>query len=109
MNTQRSLLEQQWLYGTIRTMLISYGVAAFTFLSLRATPGIVTPALRFVILGLAAQLLLFTVRLLVKRFMSDRTSAIQVLIVIELIGDGVTVLFFALGTLGAILSAVENV
>ena len=109
MNTRRSPLEQQWLYGAIRTILITYGVAAFTFLSQRTTPGIATPALRFVILGLAAQLLLFAVRLLIKRFMSDRTSAIQSLIIVELIGDGVTVLLFALGTLGAIMSAAENV
>ena len=67
------------------------------------------PASGLVILGLLAQLLLLAVRLLARRCLSDRDSANQALIVIELIGDGVTVLLFALGTFGAIFHVAVNI
>ncbi len=59
--------------------------------------------------GLGLQLLLFVVRLLIKRYAPDRTSAVQGFMVLELIGDGVTVLLFALGTFGAIMHGADDV
>jgi hypothetical protein len=116
MNTQRSPVEQQRLYGAVRTILISYGLAAFVFLSSLPgsgdeprLPGIAAPAQGLVVLGLGAQMLLIVVRLLIKRLISDRTSVIQAFIIIELIGDGVTVMLFALGTLGAIMHLADSV
>jgi hypothetical protein len=59
--------------------------------------------------GLGLQVLLFAVRVLIKRYAPDRSSAVQGFMVLELIGDGVTVLLFALGTFGAIMHGTDDV
>jgi len=115
-DTKRSPLEQQRLYGVVRTTLITYGVAAFTYLfsqshsgdSPQAFGGIAS-AQSVVLGGLGLQLLLLAARALIKRYAPDRDSAVQGFIVLELIGDGVTVLLFALGTLGAIMHGAGEV
>lgn len=116
MNTHSSPTGQAWIYGTVRTILISYGVVAFTMLSgLTATgdeprfPGVSPLSTGLVTLGLAAQVLLFALRLLIKRRLPDRASATQAMMVVELVGDGLTVLFFALGTLGPILHMADYI
>ena len=104
-----STLEQDRRAGALRTALIGYGVAAFTYLLARAGSadetkafGFGQPAARFVLWGLALQILLIVTRWVIKRRGVDRAVAAQSFLILELIGDGVTVLLFALATLGAI-------
>ena len=113
-STRRSPLEQQRFYGVIRTTLITYGVALFTYLFTRhdsdapaqALGGTVSAQV-LVLGGLGLQVLMFAVRLLIKRYAPDRASAVQGFVVLDLIGDGVTVLLFALGTFGAIMHGAD--
>jgi hypothetical protein len=56
-----------------------------------------------VVLGLVLQVLMIGARWLIKRHAPDAGTAAQGMLILELIGDGATVLFFALGTFGAIL------
>ena len=55
--------------------------------------------------GLAVQIALLIVRIAIRRHVADPAMAAQGLRVLELVGDGATVLLFAVGTLGAILRA----
>jgi hypothetical protein len=48
-------------------------------------------------------------RALIERSVADRELATQTLTVVELIGDGATVLLFALSTLGAIIGVTNDV
>jgi len=96
---KRTPLEQQRVYGAVRTALIGYGAAAYAYFFFRAEPG---SAHGLVLSGIALQLLLVLARALIKRYAPDRASATQGMLVLELAGDGVTVLLFALATLGAI-------
>ena len=113
-STRRSPLEQQRFYGVVRTTLITYGVALFTYLFTRhdsvapseALGGSVS-AQALVLGGLGLQVLLFVVRLFIKRHAPDRASAVQGFVVLDLIGDGVTVLLFALGTFGAMMHGAD--
>lgn len=114
--TQRSPLEQHRLYGAVRTILITYGIAAYTFLLSRfdmhdapRVLGGIASAHSLVLLGLGLQLLLLGARALIKRYAPDRDSALQGFNVLGNIGDGVTVLLFALGTFGAIARTVREV
>jgi hypothetical protein len=99
----------------VRTILITYGIAAYTYLlpssGVSGAPGassVTASAHSLVLVGLGLQLLLVGARVLIKRYVPDRDSALQGFGVLALIGDGVTVLLFALGTLGAILPAVDT-
>lgn len=102
-------LARQRSYAAARTALIGYGVAAFSYLFSRSVPtdtipvfgGI--PAWGLVLGGVGMQVLLIAIRALLRRRMSDQTSLAQGELVLELLGDGMTVLLFALGTFGAIL------
>ena len=74
-STRRSPLEQQRLYGAVRTVLITYGVAAYAYLlsrvDLGGAPrvlGGVAPAQSLVLVGLGLQLLLLGARALIKRY-----------------------------------------
>jgi hypothetical protein len=112
----RSPLGQLRLYGAFRTTLITYGVAAFSYIlsrpdsarSLQALGGKGSAA-DYVLGGLLLQAVLLVARVLVKRYAPDRVAATQGLFIVELIGDGATVLLFALGTLGAILHAADDI
>ena len=53
-------------------------------------------------------MLLIVTRALIKRTVADQALAAQVSFIAELIGDGITVLLFALGTLGAIVHAPDQ-
>lgn len=114
-STRPSPLEQQRRYGVVRTTLITYGVAAFTYLFTRhdsgapAALGDSVSAQVLVLCGLGLQVLLLALRMLIKRYAPDRDSAVQGFMVLELIGDGVTVLLFALGTFGAIMHGADDV
>lgn len=115
MSTRRSALEQQRLVGVVRTTLITYGVAACTYFFARhpgsSTEGVdgMGLAQALALGGLALQLLLVVARLLIKRYGPDQTAVVEGYIILELIGDGVTVLLFALSTLGAIMSGAGDI
>lgn len=115
MSTQHSPSEQYRYSGAARTFLITWGIAAYTLLlpssDLKNAPqllGAVSPH-SIVLAGLGLQCLLVGVRMLVKRYAPDHGSALQGMSVLSIIGDGVTVLLFALGTLTAILPAADNI
>jgi hypothetical protein len=100
-------------YGAIRTALIGYGVSLFSYLFARS--GLVTEASApapggwvsaFLLSGVGLQVLLILARVLIKH-MADRDIATQALPIVELIGDGATVLLFALATFGAVVHAPE--
>jgi hypothetical protein len=101
-------------YGFIRTALIGYGIAIFSYLFARTdavglrAAGTEASAVSFVILGIGSQVAVIAARALIERFVSDRDLANQALTIVELIGDGATVLLFALSTFGAILHAGDD-
>jgi hypothetical protein len=86
---------RSFAYGAFRTALIGYGVALFGFLFTRS--GIheapENPAEELLLGGLALQVAVLAVRWMVKGEGRE-----QILDVVELIADGVTVLLFALAT-----------
>jgi hypothetical protein len=63
----------------------------------------------YVLGGLSLQVLLMIAHAIMKRWAPDAASAAQGRLVIELVGDGITVLLFAMGTLGAVLQAASDV
>lgn len=89
-------------YGAVRTALISYGIAAYAFFVPHAGRD-------YVLAGLGLQLALMAARALIKRQVRDADSAAQALFILELAADGVTVLLFALATLGGIMQAAGDV
>ena len=104
------------LYGAIRTTLITFGVAAFTFMLSRHESGAVPQALGaggsavgYVLGGVAVQILLLIAHAIIKRQGPDSAAATHGRLIIELIGDGITVLLFAIGVFGAALHAASAV
>ncbi|UCC56837.1 MAG: hypothetical protein JSU75_03555 [Gammaproteobacteria bacterium] len=111
---RQSLLEKEHAYGVIRTILVTYGVAASSYLFTQSVPEDVAPVYgglfsprSLVVLGLVLQVLMIGTRALIKRHVPDSGTAAQGMFILELIGDGVTVLFFALGTFGALLQMAD--
>jgi hypothetical protein len=95
------------VYGALRTALIGYGVAAFSYFQVSASSGAASQALGnwgstrgLVLLGIGIQLILMLARALTKRYVADEASATQIMGICEIIGDGATVLLFAMATLG---------
>jgi len=115
--SRRSPPDRQRAYGAVRTALVTYGVAAFSYLFSQFTPddmplalGGTISARSLVLLGLVLQLLLLlAARALIKRHAPGHAAAVQGFLILELVGDGLTVLFFALGTFGAILHAAVDI
>jgi hypothetical protein len=91
-------------YGAIRTALITYGTAAFTFLLTRQGPtdGSSDRAQGLLIAGVCLQIAIIAARALLRRRVSDPDVLRQALLILEIAADGLTVLLFALATLGAI-------
>ena len=105
-------LTARWRYGAIRTLLVSYGVAAFTYILAYTTPQGSLPdyassytAPLLLLSGLALQILLIILRIVIRRHLASPELAAQTLLVLELVSDGVTVLLFALGTFGALMQS----
>ena len=94
-------------------MLIGYGIAIYTLLFSRVDnvgdAGTSSSSSHLALWGIAAQLLVMAVRALVERVVADRDIASQMLTIVELIGDGVSVLLFALSTLGAMTNLASEV
>ena len=116
MSSARTQFDQQRTYRVIRSALIGYGVGAFTYLFSRSSAlesagaGQASgSAQTLVLVGLALQVLLIGARLLVRRRASESNVAAQGLMILELVADGVTVLLFAMATLGTIIQASGNV
>lgn len=78
----------------LRSTLIGFGVLAFAFFP---------PTRTLLLWGVAAQIAVIVVRMLIERRVSDPAIAGQALTIVELIGDGVTVALFAIATLGGIM------
>ena len=116
MSSIRSPFGHERTFGVIRSALIGYGVAAFTYLFSRESAFEAVNAGQaagsgqsLVLAGLALQVLLMGARALVKRRSPDSETATQGLMILELVADGITVLLFAMATLGTIISASGNV
>jgi hypothetical protein len=100
----------------VRTILISYGIAAYTVVlpsfgpddGARAVAGFASPQ-TLVLIGLGTQMVLLAARWLIKRHVADTDAFLQAFDVLDVIGDGVTVLLFALGTFGAIMPAMLDI
>lgn len=94
-------------FGAVRTALIGYGVVAFGYLFARpgAGPDDGTSGLTFVAVGIGLQLALLAAGVVVRRHVGTGPAAAQVMFVLELVADGVTVLLFALATLRAAMPA----
>lgn len=87
-------------YGALRSTLIGYGVLAFTFFP---------PTRTLMLCGVGAQLAVIVARKLIEMRVRDPAVAAQALMLIELLGDGVTVALFAIATLGGILRAEQQI
>jgi hypothetical protein len=100
----------------VRTALIGYGVAAYAFFQVSASSGAASQAVGYwgsarglVLIGIGLQLILLLARALTKRYVADSASVTQIMGILEIIADGVTVLLFALATLGPITRAAYDV
>ncbi|HZF15010.1 MAG TPA: hypothetical protein VE046_03610 [Steroidobacteraceae bacterium] len=101
-----TLLERERRSGLVRGAIITYGIAAFGFLFANGrlgAPGVFGSPRSYVIAGLVLQFALLAAHWLIKRRAADQETMLRAYIVLEVIGDGVTVFLFALATLGAIL------
>jgi hypothetical protein len=87
-------------FGALRSTLIGYGVLAFTFFP---------PSRTLMLWGVGAQIAVILARKLIERQVRDPTIAAQASMVVELLGDGATVLLFAIATLGGILQVEQQV
>jgi len=87
-------------HGALRSTLIGYGVLAFTFFP---------PTRTLMLCGVGAQLAVIVARKLIEMRVRDPAVAAQALMLIELLGDGVTVALFAIATLGGILRAEQQI
>ena len=82
-------------------------MGALTYLFTKHAAG--APSSRVLLLcGVALQLLLIGLRALIRRYVPDAGAAAQASMMLELVGDGVTVLLFALGTFGAITHGADD-
>jgi hypothetical protein len=102
-----SRYEQLRRFGAVRTALIGYGVVAFGYLYARAGvgPDDATSGLVFVAAGIGLQFALLAAGVLVRRHAPNGAAAAQLMFVLELVADGVTVLLFALATLRVVIPA----
>jgi hypothetical protein len=103
-------MQKNHVYGAVRTTLIGYGVAAYTFFQVSASSGAASQAVGywgsargFVLMGIALQLLLLLARALATRYVADSALSTQIMNLCEMVADGATVLLFAMATLGPII------
>jgi hypothetical protein len=98
------------IHGTLRTVVIGYGVAAFTWLFTRrgliedplAAASSNTARLLFAF-GIGCQILAFIARRWIKRRFEDEAGA-NAAAIVEILADGATVLVFAVATFRGINS-----
>jgi hypothetical protein len=87
-------------YTALRSTLIGIGVAAFTFFP---------PTRTLMLWGVGAQIAVLVLRKVIQRQIRDPAMAGTVLMVLEIVGDGVTVALFAMATLGGIMRVEDQV
>jgi hypothetical protein len=96
-------------YGAVRGVLITLGILAYTLATSRRGAASAASgaggASAMVVAGIVVQLLLIGAHALIRRRVADPGAAARVHFVVELAGDGVTVLLFALGVLGGVMRA----
>jgi hypothetical protein len=104
----RDALAAARAWGGLRTALIGFGVAALTWLLARSTPVAgdqaplgLTPAW-LVAIGLATQFVLIAARAVARRTLGDEVAVGRLMLALELVADGITVLLFALAMFGAV-------
>ena len=85
-------------YPALRSVLIGYGVLAFTFFP---------PTRTLMLGGIGVQIAVILARQLIQRQVRDPALASTMLTVLELVADGVTVALFAIATFGGIIR-IEN-
>ena len=102
--------------AAVRTLLIGYGVAALGWLLTRTAPGAAPldyagafSAPGLLLSGIALQTGLMIIRIVIRRQLPGTDLATHGLLILELVGDGITVLLFGLGTFTAILRATGSV
>jgi hypothetical protein len=106
----------QRIIGVIRTGLIGYGIAAYSYFVMGAGSRSQAEALgdtgasaaSYLLWGVGMQILLIVAHALIKRSIPDESLAAQARWIVELIADGVTVFLFALATFGGILHAADQ-
>ena len=87
-------------YTALRSTLIGIGVAAFTFFP---------PTRTLMLWGVGAQIAVIVLRKIIQRQIRDPAMAGTALMVLEIVGDGVTVALFAIATLGGIMRVEDQV
>jgi hypothetical protein len=87
-------------YTAVRSTLIGIGVAAFTFFP---------PTRTLMLFGVGAQIAVMILRKVMQRQIRDPAMAGTALMVLEIVGDGVTVALFAVATLGGIMRVEDQV
>jgi hypothetical protein len=80
--------------AVLRSSLIGFGVLAFT---------IFPPTRTLMLWGVCVQIAVMLGRMVIEHRVRDPAIAGQTLTIVELLGDGVTVALFAIGTLGGIM------
>lgn len=92
----------------MRTALIGYGIVAYGYLVARPVEPAGASGTTYLLSGVGVQILLAVVRALVKRRVTDPSIARQAMLIIELVGDAVTVFLFALGAFNATVRAPDD-
>jgi voltage-gated potassium channel Kch len=87
-------------YAALRSALIGYGVVAFAFFP---------PTRTLMLWGVGAQIAVVVLRKLIERQVRDPAMAGTALMVLEIVGDGITVALFAIATLGGIMRVEDQV
>jgi hypothetical protein len=87
-------------YTAVRSTLIGIGVAAFAFFP---------PTRTLMLCGVGAQIAVLVLRKVIQRQIREPAMAGTALMVLEIVGDGVTVALFAIATLGGIMRVEDQV
>jgi hypothetical protein len=94
----------------VRTALIGYGTAAISVLLARSGVQQAAVPVGLVAAGIGLQVVLVIVRARIAKSEAGASSAAEQAIgVLETVGDGITVLLFALATLGAVVGAAGTI
>jgi len=96
--------------GVVRSLLIGYGIAIYGVLFTRTNAVLGdASASHLALWGIGAQFAVMAARALIERLVADREIADRLLTIVELIGDGTSVLLFALSTLGGIINVANEI